>query len=197
MSRALLLAVVLGFAAAPAALQALVSLVARAKLLELNTPYVPPPGDGLEHHASGFAKVMCSAVFITGLDPGFAAEDVGFFNGPYSERAKLGKPLVDRAVKAIHVTLPNGVRRTARYLGDQGCVTLPTGKDAVNFKPIRVKSRLPDPSTQLWPMGDTLPRDPLPAALYPAHVYLYTGSVDAFHYAATRPLQWPPGTVGR
>jgi CubicO group peptidase (beta-lactamase class C family) len=28
-------------------------------------------------------------------------------------------------------------------------------------------------------------------------VYLYTGSVNAFHYAATRPLQWPPGTVGR
>jgi CubicO group peptidase (beta-lactamase class C family) len=28
-------------------------------------------------------------------------------------------------------------------------------------------------------------------------VYLYTGSVNSFHYAATRPLQWPPNTVGR
>jgi len=28
-------------------------------------------------------------------------------------------------------------------------------------------------------------------------LYLYTGSVDSFHYAATRPLQWPPNTVGR
>jgi CubicO group peptidase (beta-lactamase class C family) len=35
------------------------------------------------------------------------------------------------------------------------------------------------------------------AAGYPDHVYLYTGGVDAFHYAATRPLQWPPGAVGR
>ena len=26
---------------------------------------------------------------------------------------------------------------------------------------------------------------------------LYTGSVDSFHYAATRPLEWPPNTVGR
>jgi len=26
---------------------------------------------------------------------------------------------------------------------------------------------------------------------------LYTGTIDAFEYAATRPLQWPPGTVGR
>ena len=39
---------------------------------------------------------MCSAVFITGLDPDFAAENVGYFTGPYEERAKLGKP-VDRS----------------------------------------------------------------------------------------------------
>jgi CubicO group peptidase (beta-lactamase class C family) len=31
---------------------------------------------------------------------------------------------------------------------------------------------------------------------YPDHVYLYTGP-NAFQYAATRPLQWPPATVGR
>jgi hypothetical protein len=27
--------------------------------------------------------------------------------------------------------------------------------------------------------------------------FLYTGGVDSFHYAATRPLQWLPGKVGR
>src|SRR6202035_2446904 len=32
---------------------------------------------------------------------------------------------------------------------------------------------------------------------YPDHLYLYTGSVNSFHYAATRPLEWPPNTVGR
>jgi CubicO group peptidase (beta-lactamase class C family) len=32
---------------------------------------------------------------------------------------------------------------------------------------------------------------------YPDHLYLYTGCVDTFRYAATRPLQWPPGRVGR
>src|SRR5262245_62323820 len=96
------------------------ALIARAKSLELDTPYVPPPGDALEHHASGFAKTVCSAVFISGLDPDFAAENVWVFNGPYEERGKLGRPVIDRAAKAVQVTLPNGVRRTARSLGDRG-----------------------------------------------------------------------------
>jgi CubicO group peptidase (beta-lactamase class C family) len=290
------------------------ALIARAKSFELDTPYIPPPGDPLEHHTAGFAKIMCSAVFITGLDPDFAAENIGYFTSPYSERAKVGKPVVDRVNKAVHVTLPNGATRTAKFLGSQGCVTLPIGKEWVNFTPVEVKSVLPVASTQLWPMGDLLPEEPLQAELdsaklrdaadaafnpaagmtaafvvtwkgrlvaerygegltartalegwsmgksvtatllgilikrgvyetsqsaaipewqtpgdprgkiriadilhmssglrikapqdpdydpsgpYPDHVYLYTGSVDSFHYAATRPLQWPPNTVGR
>jgi CubicO group peptidase (beta-lactamase class C family) len=290
------------------------ALIARAKSLELDTPYVPPPGDPLEHHASGYAKVMCSAVFITGLAPEFAAENVGYFTAPYAERARLGKPAIDRAGEAVHVALPNGVTRTAKRLGGQGCVTLPIGTTAVSFTPAAIKSALPDAATQAWPMGDALPEEPLPAGIdqaklqqaldaafappeamtaafvvtwrgrliaerygegigprtplegwsmgksvtatligmlikdgiydlqqpapipewqapgdprgkirvadilnmssglrirapqdpdydpsgpYPDHVYLYTGSVDSFRYAATRPLQWPPGAVGR
>ena len=86
-------------------------LIARAKSLELDTPYVPPPGDPLVHHAAGYAKVMCTAVFMTGVSPDFAAENVGFFTAPYELRAKLGKPVIDRADKAVHITLPNGVTR--------------------------------------------------------------------------------------
>ncbi|WP_197521121.1 serine hydrolase domain-containing protein [Bradyrhizobium icense] len=43
------------------------------------------------------------------------------------------------------------------------------------------------------------PQDPDydPSGPYPDHVYLYTGGINSFHYAATRPLQWPPNTVGR
>ncbi len=290
------------------------ALIARAKSFELDTPYVPPPGDALEHHTSGFAKIMCSAVFITGLDPDFAAVNVGYFTSPYAERAKVGKPVIDRATKTVHITLPSGITRTAKYLGSQGCVTLPIGQSSVNFTPVTVRSGLPDPSTQRWPMGDVLAEGPLPTEInaaklkqavnaafepaeamtaafvvtwrgwlaaerygegltartplegwsmgksltatllgilikqgvyelsqpapipewqtpgdprakiriadilhmssglrikapqdpdydpsgpYPDHLYLYTGSVDSFHYAATRPLQWPPNTVGR
>jgi hypothetical protein len=138
------------------------ALIVRAKSLELNTPYVPPPGDPLEHDTSGFAKIMCSAVFITGLDPDFAAENVGYFTGRYEARAKVGKPVIDRVNKAVHITLPNGVVRTAKHFGSQGCVTLPVGSTSVSFSPVTVKSQLPDPSTQPWPMGDVLPNEPLP-----------------------------------
>src|SRR5947208_12059336 len=86
------------------------ALIARAKSLELDTPYVPPPGDALEHHASGFAKIICSAVFVTGLDPDFAAENVGYFTSPYAERAKVGKPVIDRATKIVHITIPSGIK---------------------------------------------------------------------------------------
>ena len=289
-------------------------MLARAGALELDTPYVAPPGIALEHHTSGFAKVLCSAVFITGLSEDFAAENIGYFTSPYSERAKVTERVVDHERQEVRLTLPSGVTRVARYLGDQGCVTLPIGEDDVHFAPMDVESTLPDPSTQPWPMGDVLPDEPLSAELdtkrveqavntafeltegltaafvvtwkgrvigeryrdgitmhtpleswsmgksltatlmgvlvhqgvydlwqpapvpewqgegdprgairiadilhmssglrcrapqdldldpalgYPDHLYLYTGSVDSFEWAATRPQQWPPNTVGR
>ena len=169
MKRALLGVVIFLLAAATTGSQAPASatdaLIARAKSLELNTPYVPPPGDPLEHHTSGFAKIMCSAVFITGLDAEFAAENVGYFTSPYAERAKVGKPVIDRVNKEVRITLPSGVTRTARYLGSQGCVTLPVGQTSLSFAPVAVKSRLPDPATQRWPMGDLLADDPLPGQI--------------------------------
>lgn len=289
------------------------ALIARAKSLELRTPYVPPPGDPLDHYASGYAKIMCSAVFVTGLDPVFAAENVGYFTAPYEHRKALGVPKVDRQTRSVSVALPNGTMRVARQVGSQGCVTLPPGMSDVFFTPSVVKSALPDPKTMPWPMGDVLPSNDLPSEVdkakvqqaveaafdpegmtaafvvtykgriiaerygdgitmttpleswsmgkslsgtlmgvllgqgaydlsqrapipewqtpgdpradiriadilhmssglrivapqdpdydpkgpYPDHLYLYTGSIDSFKYAATRPLQWPPNTVGR
>jgi CubicO group peptidase (beta-lactamase class C family) len=223
------------------------------------------------------------------------------------------KRVVDRERKAVHLTLPNGVTRTAKLFGDQGCITLPIGRDTLSFTPVAVKRQLPDPATLPWPTGDAPPDGPAPgldaakvaravdaafepaegmtaafiatwkgriigerygagitrhtpleswsmgksitatlmgllirqgvydlwqrapvpqwqgpgdprAAIriadilrmssglrfrapqdpdfdpalgYPDHLYVYTGSVNAFEWAATRPQQWPPNTVGR
>ena len=39
--------------------------------------------------------------------------------------------------------------------------------------------------------------DYVPALGYPDHLYVYTGSINAFEYAASRAQQWPPNQVGR
>ncbi|HUE89168.1 MAG TPA: hypothetical protein VMO26_24070, partial [Vicinamibacterales bacterium] len=134
------------------------ALLARAKALELDTPYVPPPGDPLEHHAAGYAKIVCSAVFVSGFEPAFASENLGYFVAPYEERGTLGTPRVDRAARTVHVTMPNGVVRVAKQVGSQGCVALPIGETDVAYTPVVIKSALPDPSTQPWPMGDVVPK---------------------------------------
>lgn len=286
----------------------------RARALELPTAYVPPPGNVLEHQASGYAKTMCSAVFITGLDPNVAAENVGYFVAPYAMRSRVGRPVVDRARRQVSVTVPGGATLVAKQVGSQGCVALPVGATDVSFTPQTVVPDLPDAATTPWPMGDLLPgggppsgvnlgtvsaaldaafenpagytsaflvtykgrivgerygqgagittpleswsmgksvvgtlmgvlmqkgvyqldqpapipqwqtsgdgrrqiriRDILnmssglrikapddpdfdPNGTYPDHLYYYTGRVDIFDYAATRPQQWPPGLVGR
>ncbi|HEY7450321.1 MAG TPA: serine hydrolase [Vicinamibacterales bacterium] len=314
LSTVLLAVVVFVAAVAQSQDEARQALIARGKSLELSTTYVPPPGDKLEHHASGYAKIMCSAVFVTGLDPAFAAENVGYFTAPYEVRGQLGNPTIDRQKRTVEVKLPNGTVRVAKHSGSQGCITLPVGKTDVLFKPSIVRSGLPDANTQPWPMGDLVPSSPPPAGMnlakvkeaveaafdpagmtaafvvtyrgtiiaerygdkitsttpleswsmgkslsgtlmgvlirqgvytldqpapipewqvtpndpraririrdilnmssglriiapqdpdydptgpYPDHLYLYTGGVNAFHYAATRPQQWPPATVGR
>ena len=290
------------------------ALVARAKSFELPTEWARPPGDPLHHHTAGFAKILCSAMFITGLDADFAAENIGYFTSDYDQRSKVTKREIDMAAKEVHLTLPDGVVRTARFLGDQGCVTLPLGEDGLHFEPVEVTSSLPDPEMQPWPMGDLLPDEPLPAELdegkvraavqaafepaegmtaafvvtwkgrlvaeryrdgldlhtpleswsmgksltatlmgilvqqgvydlwqpapvpewqgegdpraeiriadilrmssgircvnrgdpeydaamgYPDHLYLYTAGTDSYQWAATRPQQWPPNTIGR
>src|SRR5689334_6797128 len=129
---------------------------------ELPTRWQVPPGDRLEHETAGFAKVLCSAIFITGRNLETAAEEDGFFISPRASRAKVVKTVVDHQAREVRLTLPNGITRAARLIGDQGCVTLPAGVEQVFFTPVRVKSALPDPATQDWPMGDRLPDRPLP-----------------------------------
>ena len=79
-----------------------------------------------------------------GLDPAFAAENVGYFTAPYAERAKLGTPKIDRATAHRAASRCRTARyATAKQVGSQGCVTLPIGRTDVFFKPSVVKSALP------------------------------------------------------
>jgi hypothetical protein len=38
-------------------------------------------------HAAGYAKIMCSAAFVSGIDPDFAAENLGLFIASAEPRA--------------------------------------------------------------------------------------------------------------
>ena len=293
---------------------AIKALVTRARTFEQPTEWEGPPGDPLQHHTAGFAKILCSAVFVTGLDADFAAENIGYFTSDYDQRSRVTKREVDLEKKEVRLTLPDGTVRTAKHLGSQGCVTYPLGDDGIFFEPSDVASSLLDPESQPWPMGDVLPDEPFPAELdeakvraavhaafepaegmtaafvvtwkgrliaeryregldlhtpleswsmgksltatlmgiliqqdvydlwqtapvpewqregdqraeiriadilrmssgircvnrgdpeyepamgYPDHLYLYTGGMNSFHWAATRPQQWPPNTIGR
>jgi len=289
-------------------------VVARGDSLELPGEWTPPPGDALEHSTAGFATILCSAVFLTGLDPADAAENVGYFSSPYEDRVYVTDTVVDYAREEVRLTLPSGVVRVAKRYGSQGCVARPIGEDSVFFTPTIVEPNLPDAATTPWPMGDVIADEAWPAEVdsalfaqameegfgppeamtlallvtykgqilgelygegigihtpleswsmgksltgaqvgvliqqgeyelwqpapipewqtpgdprqeirigdimrmssglrirapqdpdydpdmgYPDHLFLYTGTVNSFEWAATRPQQWPPNTVGR
>jgi hypothetical protein len=92
------------------------ALIERADRLELDTAYVPPPGDPMAHHTMGFARTLCSAVFVSGLDADFAAENVGYFTAPYEHRSAVVKREIDFHSKMVHLTMANGVVGEYRFL---------------------------------------------------------------------------------
>ena len=136
------------------------SLVARGQEFELDTVGVRPPGDFIEHEAAGFAKVLCSAVFLTGLDFEGAQTWIGGFTSRHQYRDRLPGRVLDRENRRVHVTTDTGVTRTAVLHGDQGCVALPQGEDAPFYETVPVTSALREDAP--WPMGDALPDEPLP-----------------------------------
>ncbi len=139
-------------------------LVFRAAQYELDTERIPPPGGmdpqlWIEHEAAGFAKVLCSAVFLTGLEFEDAQDQIGGFTSRYQHRDRLTGREIDMENQRVHITTDTGVTRTAVLHGDQGCVTLPKGEDAPFYETVPVTSTVDvdDP----WPMGDMLPDEPL------------------------------------
>ncbi len=150
-------------AEAPAAEDPRAALIARGQSLEIPGEWVIPPGDPLVHATAGFAKILCSNVFLSGLDPDFAAENTGFFSSPRQLRAEVTERVVDRENRRVHLTLPDGTVRSAKMHGNQGCLALPIGETEPYYDPVVVTPNLPDPETTPWPMGDLLPDEPFPA----------------------------------
>ena len=82
-------------------------IIARGDSLELPGEWDPPPGDRIELSTAGFAKILCSAVFITGLDPADAAENVGYFSAPYGDRVHVTDTIIDYENQEVRLGLPD------------------------------------------------------------------------------------------
>ncbi len=123
-----------------------------------------PPNDPDSWKVAGTAKVLCSALFVSGRDSAEARAHVA----DYFLREKLDSLSafqIDRQRKLVRLTVAGRITREAKLYGDQGCIIHQPGRDSVFFTPVRVTSRLPDAATTPWPMGDLLPNGPLPAGL--------------------------------
>jgi len=94
------------------------------------------------------AKLVCSGVFVSGR----SAADVRVHSLPFEPPGARFD--VDRQAGAVHVRVGRGIVRTARYLGDQGCVALPPGVDRVSFEPRRIPTELRPEAGLSWPLGD-------------------------------------------
>ncbi len=114
--------------------------------------------------AAAYAKILCSAVFVSGRDEAEARLNSAFFLTPEADRAHM-TTVVDRERRIVRATVRGLVTRSAGFYGDQGCVIHPEGTDSVLFAPTPVPTTLPDAGSQPWPMGDAPAREPLPQGL--------------------------------
>jgi predicted alpha/beta-hydrolase family hydrolase len=98
-----------------------------------------PPNDPDSWRVAGTAKILCSAIFVSGRDPAEARAHVTtYFIGPLLD--SITNFEVDRNRKLVRLTVANRITREAKLYGDQGCVIHQPGRDTVYFEPVRVKA---------------------------------------------------------
>jgi CubicO group peptidase (beta-lactamase class C family) len=130
-------------------------------------PRFPPPEDPIELGLAGLAKVVCTAVFVTGREADEATRNSANIFLPPDEFPDPGDVEVDTERKEVRLRRNGAVVRTARLFGDQGCVILPAGEGGVFFEPVAVESSLPDAASIPWPGGDLDARADLDSLLGP------------------------------
>jgi CubicO group peptidase (beta-lactamase class C family) len=115
----------------------------------------------------------------------------------YGDRITSKTPLESWSMgKSLSGTLMGVLIRQGVYTLDQPA---PIPEWQVTPNDPRTRIRIRDILNMSSGLRIIAPQDPDydPNGPYPDHLYFYTGGIDAFHYAATRPQQWPPATVGR
>ena len=189
----------------------ILALAAWQSQLSYDTPKGSPTVNGL----SGFAKILCSAVFVSGRDDKEAATNSAPFFMPNAERAQVTWA-IDRELKAVTATFGTE-SRSAMFTGDQGCQIQNPDSPGIHFKPVKVTSTLPPADTQAWPIGDK-PEGPAntganadllqqavdavfadPAVLTQAFLVVHKGRIVAERYApgVTKDTQLESWSMGK
>jgi len=125
--------------------------------------YPTPTGTPTENGLAGFAKILCSGVFVSGRDAADVAQGSAYFFMPAAERNQVTYA-IDRDAKIVRATFGTTTREAKLY-GDQGCIINNPAKPGIHFTPVPVKTTLPDAMTQTWPMGDRPDTTPWPAGV--------------------------------
>ena len=138
-------------------------------------PYPTPTGTPTENGLAGFAKILCSAVFVSGRDDAEAARNSAYFFMPRAEQEAV-KWTIDRGRRVVTASFGE-TSRSAQFYGDQGCIIQNPSKPGIHFKPVAVRTTLPAADSQAWPMGDRL--DAKAVAATGANAELLTKALDA------------------
>ena len=155
-----------------------------ATLPAQQSPGIPgPQGTHTENGLAGFAKILCSGMFVSGREPADVAKGSAYFFMPAAEQDKVTYT-VDRTARLARASLGT-ITREARYYGDQGCIVQNPGTPGIHFTPTAVRTTLPAASSQAWPMGDRAEATPLPATLDRAKLDAATNAAFADPNAMT------------
>jgi CubicO group peptidase (beta-lactamase class C family) len=162
-------------------LTALTLVIGGALAAQQSAPSYPTPtGTPTENGLAGFAKILCSGVFVSGREPADVARGSAYFFMPAAERDQVTYT-IDRTQKVVRATFGTTTRE-ARLYGDQGCIIQAMDKPGVHFTPVPVRTTLPDAMSQAWPMGDKPDTTPVPAGVDTAKI---DAAVDAAFADAT------------
>jgi hypothetical protein len=108
-----------------------VALAARQSAPSYPTPEGSPTVNGL----AGFAKILCSAVFISGRNDAEAARNSAYFFMPRAEQDKVTWT-IDKETRTVTATF-GADSQSAKFYGDQGCIIQNPKQPGIHFTPCR------------------------------------------------------------
>jgi hypothetical protein len=100
--------------------------------------------------AAKFAKILCSAVFLSGRDFDEALQNSVLGHDFLKGCSREVFPVLEynENEKSVTISFNNSLLRTAKFYGDQGSITYPLDSKQIFYEPKKVESNLPPPDKQ-------------------------------------------------